>query len=290
MAKPKASTKPAKRAVTEREPKSSTALGPIGGKAIVSLPELSVWKAEGVRITAFPEPNPSSQMEGWWSSVAGESPETRNSQPRLGVIQESGAFLDGALTLNVTPLRVDWLLSVSATPPGPDSEFPVLGDLVKIVEAFCSRLNVWFESAPPIKRLAFGSVGLQQVGGHKEGYELLSKYLRGVKIDPEGSSEFLYQINRPRPSAVIEGLTINRLTKWSVLRMQGVSMQLMLTPDAKGSVVSGVPMRELFAVRSEIDVNTSPSWAKLLDQPQLASILGELVGLGLEIAARGDIP
>ena len=290
MAKSKGSPKAARRVVDESKPKSRVDLGHGGGKSAIGLPELSVWKAEVVRVTVFPEPTPSAEMEGWWSSVTGEPPETRNSQPRLGVIQESGAFLDGVLTLNVTPLRVDWLLSVSTDPSGSESGLPILGDLTKIVESFCSRLDAWFNLAPPVKRLAFGCVGSQQVAGHKEGYELLGKYLPGVTVDPEGSSEFLYQINRPRPSTVIDGLIVNRLTKWSAARTQSVSMQLVLTPDAEGSVVSGVPMGEFFAVRSELDINTSPKWAKPFAKRQLASILGELVGLGLEIAAKGDIP
>ena len=290
MAKSKGSPKAARRVVDESKPKSRVDLGHGGGKSAIGLPELSVWKAEVVRVTVFPEPTPSAEMEGWWSSVTGEPPETRNSQPRLGVIQESGAFLDGVLTLNVTPLRVDWLLSVSTSPSESESGLPVLGDLTKIVESFCSRLDAWFNLAPPVKRLAFGCVGSQQVAGHKEGYELLGKYLPGVTVDPEGSSEFLYQINRPRPSTVIDGLIVNRLTKWSAARTQSVSMQLVLTPDAEGSVVSGVPMGEFFAVRSELDINTSPKWAKPFAKRQLASILGELVGLGLEIAAKGDIP
>ncbi len=291
MARPKSSSlKTPRQVVGEGKPKPDIDLDQLGGKSAIGLPELSLWKAEVVRVTVFPDPNPSTMMEGWWSSVVGEPPETRNSQPRLGVVQETGAFLGGILTLNVTPLRVDWILSVSITPSGSESGLPVLGDLTKIVESFCSRLNVWFDLAPPIKRLAFGCVGLQEVAGQKEGYRLLGKYLPAVTVDPEGSSEFLYQINRPRPSTVIDGLTINRLMKWSVARTQGVSMQLVLTPDAPGGVVSGMPMPEFLAVRSELDINTSPKWAKAFAKPRLASILGELVGLGLEIVARGDVP
>lgn len=293
MAKPKGSLKAARRVVKRSTPKLLTGVGLVGGKAAIGLPELSVWKVEGVRVSAFPEPNPGMQMDGWWSSVVGEPPESRNSQPRLGVIQESGAFLDGVLTLTMNPLRVDWVLSASATPPGVESSMPVIGDLTKIVESFFSRLNVWFASAPPIKRIAFGCIALQQVAGHKEGYELLGKYLPGVTLDPEGSSEFLYQINRPRPSAVIDGLAINRLVRWSVQRTQGISisMQLMLSPvAAEGSIVSGVPMGEFSAVRCELDINTSPKRTSAFPKPQLASILGELVGLGLEITAKGDIP
>ena len=51
------------------------------------------------------------------------------------------------------------------------------------------------------------------------GYRELGRFLPAVRLD-EDSSDFSYQINRPRRSTVIPELSVNRLSKWSVGKFQ----------------------------------------------------------------------
>src|SRR5436190_1193852 len=88
---------------------------------------------------------------------------------------------------------------------------------VKVVEATAlPPLEAW--QVAPITRLAFGAVLAQPTEDRHSGYVQIAKYLPSIRLDVDGSSDFLFQINRPRPSRVgIENLLINRLARWSVL-------------------------------------------------------------------------
>jgi len=123
---------------------------------------------------------------------------------------------------------------------------------------------------------------MEPVENRAAGYRNLSRYLPAVRLDPEGSQDFYYQINRPRRSTVVDGLQINRLSKWSVA--QFVPITLMLTPQ---SVQSGVGAGEE-ACRIEVDVNTAPHGNAELPSARLPEVFGELVRLGEEIVSKGD--
>lgn len=280
----------ARKTVAKARAAKSDAEKGIALKAEIAKPELTLWQAENVRITVFPEPSPNFHTDGWWESVLGTTPETRSSQPKQGVVQETGPFLDGVMTLNVTPLRIDWLLSANFAKLVPGEGLPTIGAFPSVVEAFCAKVNSWFSQAPAIKRLAFGSVALQEVQSHEEAYQMLGRYLPAVTMDPQGSSEFIYRINRPRLSAVMPEMRVNRIMNWSAAKIQGVNMQWNVASGSRGNIVSGVPMREYFACRLELDISTPPDRTEPFAVDALPAVLGELVGLGLEIAAKGDTP
>jgi hypothetical protein len=124
---------------------------------------------------------------------------------------------------------------------------------------------------------------LRPVEDEKAGYRQLSTFLP-FELDPD-SSDFSYQINRPRPSQALDDLEINRLCKWSVARIRSLRLTL----------GSGSPIAEavdvLTACRLEFDVNTSPKWGqKPLPSEALPALLDELHHLGQEIATEGDKP
>ena len=58
-----------------------------------------------VEVDATPSP------EERWQTLTGEIPESQVSNPKQGVLQERGPYLNGALTLGVQPGRVDWVLA-----------------------------------------------------------------------------------------------------------------------------------------------------------------------------------
>ena len=109
-----------------------------------------------------------------------------------------------------------------------------------------------------------------------------------MKLDPENSSDFSYQINRPRVSATgITDLQLNRLSRWSAVRLSGILVQITAGQPTARVFES---RNELYACRIELDINTSQTFTAALPQEQLSARVEELVKLGAEIAANGDIP
>lgn len=242
-----------------------------------------VWQAQAARLTAFPVPETKLSAVDWWERLLPEQPsETSTKHAKTGIYEEEGDFESGRLMLRVQRLRVDWNYSANITEAA--EEIPTLGPFPDTTTNFCSLMYRWFEIAPPISRLAFGAVLIQPVEDRPKGYELITNYVKALQIDTEHSSDLLYQINRPRPSKTISDLTLNRLSKWSTLLVQGVSIHL------RGGVVQpGVVADTLHAGRLELDINTSEEFSAELPKAQLADLLSEFVELGTEIASVGDI-
>jgi hypothetical protein len=143
----------------------------------------------------------------------------------------------------------------------------------------------WLGHCPPLVRLAFGVVVFEPVGDRVEGYRRLGEHLPGIHLDPDGSYDFFYQINRPRNSTVVETLKINRLSRWSVSRF--VPIRLMIAPPSIQSAPVGAQQE---ACRIELDINTAAEFAGELPGARLAQLFEELKNLAVEIATRGDIP
>jgi hypothetical protein len=250
------------------------------GSKLVRHP-LNDWQVEALRLTAFTR---QPQLEGadWWEQLVGASPDQRSSRPRKGEWQDIGVYERGKLILTVQPLRIDWKYTVE---PIPEEERAVLGAFTESVTNFAEIMQRWLQLSPPLKRLAFGCVILMPMPDLKSAYETLSAYLHNIKLDPDGSSDFLYQINRKRDSRTnIKGLTINRLSKWSVSSLSAVQISLGAEPQV---VATG---SKNFACRVELDINTVPEFSSELQREQWVDIFQELVELTKEIAEAGDIP
>lgn len=246
-----------------------------------------VWQAESLRLSAFPSPATAITEPTWWTDLLGEPPERKISRPKMGGQQEEGPLEIGKLRLVVQPTRVDWVFGAISPKEEEAETFPTIGPFPKTLDTFLRLMFGWFglETCPSLKRLAFGAILFQPVDNRKAGYKQLSTYLHAVKLDPERSSDFTYQINRPRDSTSgVPGLRINRLSKWSVSLIQTVAYTLETTS------VSLVQGRELSVCRIELDINTTPDFQGELSREQLPGIFKELVDLGFEISEHGDIP
>lgn len=245
----------------------------------------ATWLAESLRLTAFPSPSAQIDATGWWENVVGHPPENQNIQPRKGFREEYGRLGNGRLTLVIQPIRIDWHF---LTAIDEDSEAPIIDQLASFstaLEIFQPVVDQWLKMTPSLSRLAFGAVLVIPVNDKQEGYRRLNSYLSKMELDPEGSSDFLYQINRPRSSKTISNLTINRLAKWSValrtvgqISILGLRMQYMATAP------------ETISIRLELDINTAAEFKDELTPSQFPSLFQELVKLGEEISTKGDIP
>lgn len=243
-------------------------------------PSVDAWQVQVLRLTAFPVAELPIEENSWWIDLVKEPPETRTIRLRYASLREEGSYAGGKLSLKVDPQRVDWLLEpIEGTEEDP---LPMIGVFPEVLSRFEDLAIRWLksDSCLPIQRLAFGAVLLQPVKSREAGYRELSQYLP-FEVDAENSSDLLYQINRPRDSHVgIEELKINRISKWSVSAMQ----LLRFSPPRVGAAKLGN-----FACRLELDINTAAEFQGELSHKKLADIFRELVKLGEEIAAEGDI-
>jgi hypothetical protein len=244
--------------------------------------------AETLRASAFLAPNENFDISKWWENTIGEPPEVDNSRPRDGVRQLESQRGNGRLLLASNPGRVDLLLKAADSDDADAPRIPTIGRFEDSADDLRNLAYKLISILPPVKRLAFGAVLIQTTDSQESGYKILSGYLKTVQIDPVGSSDFMYQINRPRESTVIANdLRINRLSKWSVLRFRklriGVPVDCVSLQDVQLD-------KEEFGCRLELDINTKPDFKGDIPAEQLGPLFDELMRLGREISLNGDVP
>lgn len=251
-----------------------------------SLPPLSQWQVDVLRLTAFPTPAAKFEEPKWWTELTGKPPEVRNVRPAKKELTEEGPFDQGKLTMQVQPLRIDWNYSQASEEKPDDLIIPTVGSFTDVADKFVKLMLTWLSPSivPPLRRLAFGAVLLQPVEDRTKGYELLANYLPSVDLSSD-SSDFIYQINRPRSSqlGLLTDRKLNRLSKWSCGAFQRAQVQL--SPEATAKMLG----EKQFACRLELDINTSADYKDELPKQKLADLFRELFELGKEIATKGDI-
>ena len=249
------------------------------------LPPLTAWVSVALRVTAFPNAGFRPQQVSWWAGLTGTEPENRTARPRVGEFVDEGPFGGGKLVLRIQSERIDWNLLPREEALEGALDLPSLGTYPEALKAFLSVMPRWLDLAPPLTRLAYGAVLLQAAPDRRASYLQIMKYLHVVTLDPERSSDFLLQINHPRPSRVLD-VEINRLMKWSAVRLGRLSFRV----GGRSSAPMGItPVAEQYACRLELDINTSPEYDAELPRDRRHDLLSELVELGSEIAAKGDV-
>lgn len=246
---------------------------------------LADWQALLVRCIAFPDPTLPIASEHWWSEVVGEPSETRIAEPRRGTTMEKGSLgSEQQLVLNLNPNRIEWAYLPIETPLL-TNEITTLGDYSKAINDFSADIVMrWFalESCPRLVRLAFAATLIIPVKDSTEGYGRLGEILK-FDFNWEGSSDFLFQINRPRISTTgVPNLWINRLCKWSNAVIQNMRLDITNAPSLV--TMPGIP-----AVTLDLDINTAIDSEVELTRDNLPSVYDELVTLAMEIAVEGDI-
>ena len=249
--------------------------------------EITDWRAESLRVTAFYNPNETlPDVEQVWEAVAGRSPERVSSRPREGVQAAEGGLEGNILVVGHQADRID--LRVQPTLPAPNVRirgFLTLGQFSETLPPFLENMTKWLRESPPSIRLAFGSVLLAEAESVPAGNEMMDRMLPNVRLDAEGPSDFFYQINRKRRSLSTSGVFINRLSKWSVV--QGGSVDLVAGGGIGVQVSSG---QEFYGCRLELDVNTIGPRNHPIPKGKITELFVELTRLGKEIANKGDIP
>ena len=247
------------------------------------------WEVELLRLTIFfPSDSPPVDSDQWWNQLIGEPPENKNERPREGTLQQDGIVDASRVTLSVIPGRVDLISGVDQSPlKQPFEVVPTMGLLSKRLGPFMNMAQQLIKLTPGANRFAFGAILIHPVSDRREGYAELSRYLSALKIDIENSRDFSYQINRPRPSATVIGCAINRLSKWAVVLVQPLRIQII--GDAKGQQVAQFIGTGFNAVRLELDISSDSDRIGKLPVELSIPFWDELVSMGLEISAEGDL-
>lgn len=228
-------------------------------------------------------------VEALWTALVGSSPERIDQRPKEGITNVEGPFEGARLTLTRSPMRSDWIWIVESDLTAPRIEIPSIGEFEKVDKTFLTLANQWLSRDQSLTRLAFGCILVLPVAGKEEGYKRLGNFLPQLAIDPVGSSDLVYQINRPRTSRVIDGLRVNRLSRWSVAISQAMSLQFSLSTGA-AEAVGGPTGPGLSACRLQLDINSDQTQTVPLRSDMLVPLLNEFVELAREIATGGDMP
>ena len=246
---------------------------------------LNQWQAESLRLTTFHRVGSINlQSPDWWQRVTSDQPEQQISRPRDALVQQSGQFAGHQLSTNARPDRVDWVLhAVPDVSSDPSSEMPLLGMLSPVIDVFQPVYDKWLKMCEPTTRLACGAVLLQKVDDLHLAYEKLNTYLPNVNLDGITTPDFVYQVNRPSASTVIEGLRINKINKWSVAQSSSIAIAL-----GSGGPID-VSMSSLgISCRLELDINTPAENSELFEPSVVPRLFGELIDFAVDIAKRGD--
>lgn len=250
----------------------------------------SVWLAQTLRLTTYQlDPGPIENQSSIWSQITGESPEEEQNRPKEGRFIQRGRVDGWTLDINGIPGRVDLLLNYGDQNMEEDQTVTIFraGGYQEGIQVFRKIVEKWFEVGPPTNRIAFGAVLVQPVNEFHAGFELIDTYLPRIKdMYTEDSTDFLFQINRPRASKTIPGLKINRLSKWNVLRMGLATLRVGIEEQP---VTSVTPDAEGFAVRLELDINTAGGLRDEISKNNRMDVFSEMVELGQEISEHGDI-
>ena len=247
------------------------------------------WEVETLRFTGFfPSAGSPVNPAGWWEKIVGQPPENKIERPREGILMQDATLDTKMLTLSVSPARVDFVASASRKVRVTEeyNGWMTIGSLAESRSDFLAYTDKIIGLQSPIVRFAFGALLFRPVESRIEGYKMLARYLPSMKIDIENSSDFFYQINRPRKSNVLTNALVNRLSKWSVAHLQPLAVQINVGQE--GSVVSQYVEAGTSGLRLELDISTPAERNDPVPSEQQRALWNEVVSIGLEIASKGD--
>ncbi len=246
------------------------------------------WKAERLRLTAISNSPLDEYAQNWWDYCVGEKPESNNYQPKIGRRQIQIPYSSGQLLLVIENNRADWVLEFELPSMFEDDVETTVPYFDASLEGMKDLLGKWCQSPIDTTRLAFGATLLTKVNDRIRGYELLNDLLPSVSLDPEGSSDFHYRINRRRDSSVLDDAEINRLSHWSVASLR--SSGLVVGPDSVKVLDGGVKQDTWFACRADLDINTAPEISERgIPKDLMADVFGELIEMAIDLSVHGDV-
>jgi hypothetical protein len=251
----------------------------------------NTWLCESIRVSALGRaPELVSELD--WKAVMGSDPEQRETQPRLGTVREIGPVLGGAAVLEfrASAGRVDWALAPIIPP---DIQLPTIPNVGSVTEAIRNFRDLIFEHVTrsyAASRFAFGMAAFHQQPTGGASYEELAALLHNAALLAPGTSDFVYQINRPRNSKSVNGLVVNRLSRWSSIAVHGLRLQITAPLSNLPESLLSSSSPTLQATRAEFDINSSAERREPIPAEMRRLLLDEFVELAEELLSAGDVP
>ena len=241
------------------------------------------WGVESMRLTLFSSDS-ITVSDTDWTALTGQADATTR-QLIAGGRRYVGSYLGGQFIVAATAQRVDVSLAWQAPEQAPQTVvLPVAGSWEQKRDDFVAATTSWLTSAKfPVLRIAFAAVLLLETTNVHESYRVLKELVKSVSINPERMRELFFRVNWPQQSKSLGGISLNRITNWSAIQVASVIVQMV---GQAVSTSSGLP--EKFAVRLEVDHNTSQENKTPIEPALLAPIYRELVDLASENAERGE--
>lgn len=237
------------------------------------------WQIESIRVTAFFDgPLNPSMLETWLGEVSENSPTQISKTPTsfAGVSRSAAGFLGIKQASN----RLD--ITLSSEEPQSSQTIAPISEANSLYGKFVDRVPEIGE-LPLVNRVAIGLVLTFKVQSESEGLKILSHNIVGLKL-PVSVRDFLYRVNHPYESRIVDGLNINRLATWSVGKVQLIEVQF--NPD--GTQVQRTVSEEPWAIRLDLDFNTDQGMRLEADLERLQNLLNELKALAEKVAFDGE--
>lgn len=243
---------------------------------------LDQWQVSQLRLTVFPAPNQEFSGGDWFEMTAGEVAHDHREQPREGTHNYSALIEDVVHSLAIEPTRITWTIS-----PNQDileHPIPSIGVFTELIDTFRNCYREWLENTIQFDRIAFGAMLYLPMDARLAGYKEITNYLN-FDLPSDDVSDFQYSINRHQSSSIIEGLKINRLSRWSVVQFQRITIAL---ESGRGRQVS-TPSPQIHACHLLLDISTDEELKDSFGVQQVYPLFSELIDKGSEIVQEGDI-
>ena len=236
------------------------------------------WRARALRFSAFPTgPLSPADFDRLWQACGAPTIELEEHKPnvsfrrRFGVIENSMG-----IDCQCLPDRVDLHVMPLAGPDGPTMELVPAFDAMDMFKVRCDA--ALHSIGVPVRRLALAGTVSIGCKSREEVYEVLGQLVPSVRLDPQKSREFRYQINRPDQSSVLPDLLLNKLMTWVALRIE---MRTMTT-----NILVTEPR---FLATLEFDFNTDGARSEPLPEVNLPALAVELDSSLRRIMEAGEL-
>ena len=239
------------------------------------------WRVANLRLTAFasqiPFPADGAELfQDFFTFTPDE--ETRRKGEFMSEFSSGKA---GVLYQTVIAgSKIDFIATAGFSTTEVPNEMPTLPVEGNFETMFCEAAERLVSKIPGFARLAVGAHFLLPVESKVAGYTKMAELLPTIKIDPKGSSDFQYRINR-RLAMELDGkqVWINRLVTWGCL-----GFQLQIVGSSAGASRVGD------AVSAITDVNTEPNadFSTLAPAHQQTIIKG-LFSNSRDLVEKGDV-
>ena len=238
------------------------------------------WQTAHLRFSVF-SATPIADTDRLFEDFFRLPPESRSSQ-KASFVTELTAQRDNAVhRLIATGPKLDLVIAAAIEAGTVPNALPVLAGAEKIRQAFVSASRELIGRLEGVRRVAVGEQLVLPAASRSEAYRRMSSFLPDVKVDSEGSSDFLYRINRPRRIDIDKSeVVVNRLSHWVCV--------VLLVNIRAGDVTQSMPVSD--AVSLTTDVNSVPEYDVSHLSPHNRGVLVEtLFAMSQEIAEKGDI-